>query len=1174
MSVGNFTVGEEYGQLVHILRTMQSSTDNNARKQAEAAYGAAKKQPDFLVQALVQVIKDGEVDLKDYAAILLRRLFLPDKMLDDKVVFADASNPVKQACTEQLLECFKNPVGQPDTVEKIRRHIGNALVTLADQHVVAANGEGERNEQQWPDLLRVTCELTTVENPDTKVCAMDILTELLPIYPKSMKNLQGQMHQLLEQCFGSESAKVRKTAVLLVLGMVMNFKAKEWKPLQPCLPVIIRVLENLAQLKQNEYLTEALESMTECCEYEAIFFKPEITMLANLLVQIIGARDNLEQTPRSAALEFFITLAEQKPKMCMSQCADFGSYLIKAAMDCMMEVGTIEDDGADWAEIMDDEEDDDDDELFKLGGEVIDRAISALSMKKIGASYFQAIGVYVQNTADWRSPMSALSAVSEGVEYVEKDDHLDQLMDLCLKHTAHSHTRVRAQSWHALSRVFADHREVTDRWHKQYMEATLQGLSDPVLRVQTKNLGAFLYFGEALDPVLMELYAKPLLEKLVEKIKSCEHRGVIEECITSIAVVAGSIEKEFAPFYDHIMPMLKQFIRASKDEKETRLRGKAFECMSLFGVAVGKDRFKNDVTDCMQNMLTQGGQSKSMQDKKNADVLTDYLKDAIERVAGVMEEDMGPFLQVLLFGGGHGSGLMQVLDLAHAANHMTVTDDDEEEDEIIQLQNGQKVKSAYFKEMADAAETVCCLVQNSKKAFLPHVPKVCEGLIKLFSIEDKSLRTSLEGDDVLAKCSEVWAAITSVLARSDANMCQQMIMEYCKLNLKWLQDADDAEEICMLAKGVAEVLSSACPATSLPDDKKKEYGDVKQYLDTTYIQQIYDCCEAKLGYCFQEREKSLLKESEWREGAEGDDVEGERNQLDDMDEHHEANVALSQIIGALMQLNPPYYTENILMRKTDPMLRKFLDKSIISKKLQKKDQEVIISKNKILAYFIACDVCEHLMESGTQSWPAFLNNLFVDLQNVDYEVRHAASYFVYLAARIAGSDESFATQALEKLVQVLKDPAEYGKAAQNKYASVDDIKLAEDNTVAAVFALLAYSPALSQKHQSLWEECILPKLPLKIDTEVGPQVIIKLIELFAAERADVTNNGNPVRVSKVCAAFAESYKVSDSEDMDKKIRLLFSKFPPTFFETTLKQNFTETQWKKLEKLMKDPLSEN
>ena len=78
----------------------------------------------------------------------------------------------------------------------------------------------------------------------------------------------------------------------------------------------------------------------------------------------------------------------------------------------------------------------------------------------------------------------------------------------------------------------------------------------------------------------------------VEKIKSCEHRGVIEECITSIAVVAGSIEKEFAPFYDHIMPMLKQFIRASKDEKETRLRGKAFECMSLFGVAVGKDRFK------------------------------------------------------------------------------------------------------------------------------------------------------------------------------------------------------------------------------------------------------------------------------------------------------------------------------------------------------------------------------------------------------------------------------------------------------------------------------------------------------------------------------------------------------------------------------------------------------
>ena len=62
---------------------------------------------------------------------------------------------------------------------------------------------------------------------------------------------------------------------------------------------------------------------------QAIFFKPNIKEIATLLPQLISAKENLDSTPRQAALEFFITLAEQKPKMCTTQCADFPSYLIK-----------------------------------------------------------------------------------------------------------------------------------------------------------------------------------------------------------------------------------------------------------------------------------------------------------------------------------------------------------------------------------------------------------------------------------------------------------------------------------------------------------------------------------------------------------------------------------------------------------------------------------------------------------------------------------------------------------------------------------------------------------------------------------------------------------------------------------------------------------------------------
>ena len=39
-------------------------------------------------------------------------------------------------------------------------------------------------------------------------------------------------------------------------------------------------------------------------------------------------------------------------------------------------------------------------------------------------------------------------------------------------------------------------------------------------------------------------YARPLMEKLVMKLQSSQHRGVREEAITSIAVIAGVMEQE------------------------------------------------------------------------------------------------------------------------------------------------------------------------------------------------------------------------------------------------------------------------------------------------------------------------------------------------------------------------------------------------------------------------------------------------------------------------------------------------------------------------------------------------------------------------------------------------------------------------------------------------------
>ena len=87
--------------------------------------------------------------------------------------------------------------------------------------------------------------------------------------------------------------------------------------------------------------------------------------------------------------------------------------------------------------------------------------------------------------------------------------------------------------WHALSRIIGDHKELVADWHQEYMKCTFQSLQDPVERVQAKNLSAFLYFGELMDPSDMEIYAHEFITQLVSKMNNQSHRAVTEECITS-----------------------------------------------------------------------------------------------------------------------------------------------------------------------------------------------------------------------------------------------------------------------------------------------------------------------------------------------------------------------------------------------------------------------------------------------------------------------------------------------------------------------------------------------------------------------------------------------------------------------------------------------------------------
>merc|ERR1719188_1952 len=198
-------------------------------------------------------------------------------------------------------------------------------------------------------------------------------------------------------------------------------------------------------------------------------------------------------------------------------------------------------------------------------------------MESVSSALFQLVAQFASQEA-WQAKLAALTAVKQTVEYVEETEHMNEMAKLLLAHMDHPHPRVRYTALHALGQLSNDQApQFQDSWHATVMPALLIKMDDQIDRVASMAMSAFVSFGEELENALMAHYARDFMLKLLNRLQSTSHRMVQEESITSIAVIAGVIEQDFAQYYNEVMPMLKQFVMNMKGEKENRLRGKAFE---------------------------------------------------------------------------------------------------------------------------------------------------------------------------------------------------------------------------------------------------------------------------------------------------------------------------------------------------------------------------------------------------------------------------------------------------------------------------------------------------------------------------------------------------------------------------------------------------------------------
>ena len=208
--------------------------------------------------------------------------------------------------------------------------------------------------------------------------------------------------------------------------------------------------------------------------------------------------------------------------------------------------------------------------------------------------------------------------------------NLEQLLRMIVEHLQDLHPRVRWAAINTVGQMCTDFGPALQSdLHGLVLPSLISTMEDSCTRVQAHAAAAIINFCEHCARATLKQYLPELLGRLLLLLQrnACVHgmnppairhqtllarmfrgcsRRVAEQAVTAIASVADVAEADFAPYYGSFMPGLKAFLRDGNQSRERRvLRGKAMECISLIGVAVGAQAFAADAKEVMDLLLAQ-----------------------------------------------------------------------------------------------------------------------------------------------------------------------------------------------------------------------------------------------------------------------------------------------------------------------------------------------------------------------------------------------------------------------------------------------------------------------------------------------------------------------------------------------------------------------------------------
>ncbi|KAL5563592.1 hypothetical protein UlMin_033339 [Ulmus minor] len=1030
------------------------SSSNEQRSQAELLFNLCKQtDPDSLSLKLAHLLQSSpHPEGRAMSAILLRKQLTRD----DSYLWPRLSPSTQSSLKTILLSCI-----QREETKSISKKLCDTVSELAS---------GILPENGWPELLPFMFQCVSSDSLKLQESAFLIFAQLSQYIGDSLVPHIKELHAVFLHCLNSSSSFDVKIAAL---NAVINFiqclsSSGDRDRFQDLLPAMMRTLTEALNNGNEASAQEALELLIELAGTEPRFLRRQLVDVVGAMLQIAEA-ESLEEGTRHLAIEFVITLAEARERApgMMRKLPQFISRLFEILMKMLLD---IEDDPA-WHTAETEDEDAGETSNYSVGQECLDRLSISLGGNTIVPVASELLPVYLA-APEWQKHHAALIALAQIAEGCAKVmlKNLEQVVAMVLNSFQDPHPRVRWAAINAIGQLSTDlGPDLQVQYHQRVLPALAASMDDfQNPRVQAHAASAVLNFSENCTPEILTPYLDGIVSKLLVLLQNGKQM-VQEGALTALASVADSSQEQFQKYYDAVMPYLKAILVNATDKSNRMLRAKSMECISLVGMAVGKEKFRNDAKQVMEVLMSlQGSQLET------DDPTTSYMLQAWARLCKCLGQDFLPYMSVVMPPLLQSAQLKPDVTITSADSDNDIDDSDDESMETITL--GDKrigIKTSVLEEKATACNMLCCYADELKEGFFPWIDQVATTLVPLlkFYFHEEVRKAAVSAMPELLRSAKLAVEKGQAQGRNDTYVKQ--LSDYI---VPALVDALHKEPDTEICANMLDALNECLQITG-------------PLLDESQVRSIVD--EIK-----QVITASSSRKRERAERAKAEDFDAEEGELikEENEQEEEVFDQVGEILGTLIKTFKasflPFFDE--LSSYLTPMWGK--DKT---------------PEERRIAICIFDDVAEQCQGSALKYYETFLPFVLEACNDENPDVRQAAVYGLGVCAEFGGSVfKPLVGEALSRLNVVIQRPNAF--QAENV--------MAYDNAVSALGKICVFHRDSIDAAQIVpaWLNC----LPIKGDLIEAKVVHEQLCSMVERSDGDLLGPNNQY-LPKIVAVFAE-----------------------------------------------------